>query len=163
MNISFRVATPCDFLNDDLTDIEDIVYDVAKHYFKENVSIEVESATGNFSTNGKASANMVGTATIDINVGVNYIGDRDMEEDVFISENSAAFEEFIAKLEKALSEMIESIDILSYLPDANVILHNDSIFVEMWNGQKNIHLDWSAPTVEFIDDIEDTLSDLFYF
>lgn len=159
MYISFRVETPCDFINIDAA--EDILYNSLQDYFKDNTSVEVSAPNGKFTTAGK-----IDVSELDIDVDIDFAGDVVEDEDEFISENTESFTKFTKMIAEELKDAVNSLDLFSELPDTDVYIDADTerLFISAGYDPKSSisGIKWSKPTVSFIDEVDDALSDLYY-
>jgi len=90
-------------------------------------------------------------------------GSNEFEEDTFISEYSPIIKSYIDNtLVPQINGVFQSDGLLYGLPNAYIVFQDDRIFVELGYGQTAIDLDCYPAEVEFTEDIEDLVSDLYY-
>lgn len=159
MYISFRVETPCDFINIDTAG--SILYNSLQNYFKDITSVEFSGPNGRFATAGE-----IDVFQLDIEVDIDFEGNLEGSEEEFISKNYEAFTKFTKMIAEELEDAVNSLDVFSELPDADVYIDEDTerLFISAGYDPKSSlsGIKWSKPTVSFIDEIDDALSDLYY-
>lgn len=166
MTIQFIINTPCNFSID--SDLDDIIPDIIDNYMSALPPIELSSSMGTFSTdvrNSKyrqVSVNDHYNDIIKIDFEFGYSGEYGDDEDAFVKANYAVFSEFVDKIAESISEALKSDYLFGLLPDANVVIQDKHLYVEVYDGQKSLHLDWSSPVITCDDYLDSILSDLPY-
>lgn len=90
-------------------------------------------------------------------------GSNEFEEETFIADYTPLVKSYIDNtLVPQINAVFQSDGMLSALPNAYIVFQDDRIFVELGYGQTAIDLDCYPVEVEFTEDIEDLVSDLYY-
>ena len=90
--------------------------------------------------------------------------DTDVEYDDFISKVTPVLNKYIKHLESIVNELLECDDIFGYLPNAEITIIDDSIYVKLGYHQSSLELEISAALIELSEDEDITflIGDLYY-
>ena len=164
--INFKLQLLADIVDENLGLAEEYLTKV----FKDNLSKFREFNEDNFTFNIKEN----GSLTFDVNLRTNNIEllitcnitslNQSISFDEFYDKIYPAFTRYIKYLENTINELLSCDDIFGFLPNAEITIINDNIYVRLGYHQTSLELESEPATVELSldEDIYSIIEDLYY-
>lgn len=154
------LSLPCEFADESYSAFEDYLEDrlgelrIAETTLDDGITINVNEITVDVRYRLQVSISVEGL------VGDEY---SDISEDEFIETYQNVFDKYISyTLVPEINKFFYNDYILGYMPDARIAFIDDSLYVELGARQTKLDLDVYPTTVEYTDDVDDLVSDLYY-